>query len=106
MINGLKIKGYEKIKKLGMWDVVETDSNYIFTKSITVLDNDLNIINREITHYLDRMIIDDEVGLLTMLDKDNIINSVVVSKRLKVNRIRDIRKFVEILNVTEKEIVE
>jgi hypothetical protein len=103
--NRLKIKGYDKIKKLGMWDVVETDITYIFTIKITHLDKNLDITNREITHQLDRIIIDDTIELMTILDKDNISNSIVVVKRLMVNQIRDINEFVEILKDIETEIL-
>lgn len=107
--NQLKIKGYEKIKKLGMWDVVETDISYVFTIKITHMDNNFDIINKEIGHSLYRSkteINDKWVNrMITTLSTEDgeVLN--VGSMDISMDEIRDINEFVEILKSMEKEIV-
>lgn len=100
----LKIKGYEKIKTLGMWDVVETDISYVFTKTITNLDT----TNKEITHSLYRSDydLDDNIHIIitTLSTEDGEVLR-VDNRNIPKEIIGDINQFVEILKLKEKEIL-
>lgn len=100
----LKIKGYEKIKTLGMWDVDETDFSYVFTKTITHLDT----TNKEITHSLYRSDydLDDNMHIIitTLSTEDGEVLR-VDNRNIPKEIIGDINQFVEILKLKEKEIL-
>lgn len=104
----LKIKGYEKIKTLGMWDVVETDISYVFTKTITHLDTNLDITNKEITHSLYRSDydLDDNMHIIitTLSTEDGEVLR-VDNRNIPKEIIGDINQFVEFLKLKEKEIL-
>jgi hypothetical protein len=111
--NRLKIKGYDKIKKLGifpdMWNVVETDVSYLFTKSIIHLNNTFDITNKEITHslYRSNLRADDTIyPMVTTISTEDGNVLKVVNKLISIYEIGDINEFVKLLKWVEDEILQ